>query len=59
MIPHSGWAVESERIYRQYPPRSALRATRAIWHDWDFKGFYGLVLRRDDTWSALYSGWMD
>lgn len=56
---HCGWAVETERIYRQYPQRSALRATRAIWRDWDFEGFYGLVLSRDDTWSALYSGWMD
>lgn len=56
---HAGWAVETERIYRQYPLNSPLRGTRAIWKDWDFEGFYGLVLRRDETWSSLYTGWND
>lgn len=56
---HCGWAVETERVYRQYPLNSPLRGTRAIWKDWDFEGFYGLVLRRDDAWSALYTGWND
>ena len=54
---HCGWAVETERIYRQYPLNSPLRATRAIWRDFDFEGFYGLVLRRDPSWSSLYTGW--
>jgi hypothetical protein len=54
---HCGWEVETERIYRQYPLLSPLRATRTIWRDWDFEGFYGLVLKRDQSWSALYSGW--
>lgn len=54
---HAGWEVETERIYRQYPRLSPLRATRTIWRDWDFEGFYGLVLKRDPTWSSLYSGW--
>lgn len=54
---HAGWAVESERIYRQYPLRSVLRSTRRIWRSWDFEGFYGLVLRPDRTWSSLYTGW--
>ncbi len=54
---HCGWAVETERIYRQYPLNSPLRGTRAIWKDWDFEGFYGLVLRRDSAWSSLYTGW--
>lgn len=54
---HCGWAVETERIYRQYPLNSPLRGTRAIWKDWDFEGFYGLVLRRDASKSSLYAGW--
>lgn len=56
---HCGWAVETERIYRQYPLNSPLRGTRAIWKSWDFEGFYGLVLRRDDSKSSLYTGWND
>ncbi len=56
---HCGWAVETERIYRQYPLNSPLRATRAIWRDWDFEGFYGLVLSRDSSWSSLYTGWSE
>lgn len=54
---HAGWDVVVERTYRQYPLRSALRGTRRIWRSWDFEGFHGLVLRRDPTWSSLYSGW--
>jgi hypothetical protein len=56
---HCGWAVETERVYRQYPLNSPLRGTRAIWKNWDFEGFYGLVLRRDASWSSLYTGWKD
>lgn len=54
---HSGWAVDQERVYLQYPRRHPLSATRAIWREWDFEGFYGLVLRRDPSWSSLYTGW--
>ena len=57
LFAHAGWRVESERIYRQYPLRSPLRATRALWVDWDFEGFYGAVLVPDDRWSSLYQDW--
>ncbi|MEK7388069.1 MAG: methyltransferase domain-containing protein [Elusimicrobiota bacterium] len=56
---HCGWAVETERIYRQYPLHTPLRATRAIWRAYDFEGFYGMVLYRDSAWSSLYTGWDD
>lgn len=56
---HCGWAVETERVYRQYPLNSPLRGTRGLWKSFDFEGFYGLVLRRDDSKSSLYSGWQD
>ncbi|MFH1724210.1 MAG: methyltransferase domain-containing protein [Elusimicrobiota bacterium] len=54
---HTGWKVERERIYRQYPRGSWLAMTKHVWRDWDFEGFYGVVLSRDDTWSSLYTGW--
>lgn len=54
---HAGWAVETERIYRQYPLRSSLRATAPLWRRHDFEGFYGLVLKPDPAWSSLYTGW--
>ena len=57
LFAHTGWRVESERIYRQYPLRSPLRATRALWASHDFEGFYGVVLSRDDSWSSLYADW--
>jgi len=57
LFAHTGWRVETERIYLQYPARSALRATRALWAGHDFEGFYGAVLSRDDSWSSLYADW--
>lgn len=57
LFAHTGWRVENERIYRQYPLRSPLRATRALWAGHDFEGFYGVVLSRDDSWSSLYADW--
>ena len=57
LFAHTGWKVEKETIYRQYPRYSPLRATRALWARWDFEGFYGAVLSRDDAWSSLYDSW--
>lgn len=54
---HAGWKLERERVYRQYPLRSPLRLTRPVWASWDFEGFYGAVLTRDDSWSSLYRSW--
>lgn len=57
LFAHTGWRVEAEQVYRQYPRRSALSATRPLWARWDFEGFYGAVLSRDDSWSSLYKDW--
>lgn len=57
LFAHTGWKVQQETIYRQYPRYSPLRATRSLWARWDFEGFYGAVLSRDDTWSSLYGSW--
>ena len=53
----SGWKVEREEIYRQYPLRSPLRAARSAWRRYDFEGFYGAALSRDESWSNLYESW--
>lgn len=57
MFQHAGWKVEREAVYLQYPRWSWLLLTRWIWRRWDFEGFYGAVLSRDSSWSALYTDW--
>jgi hypothetical protein len=57
LIKHSGWGVKYERIYRQYPVRGALRITKGLWGKFDFEGFYGMILEKDDTWSSKYADW--
>lgn len=54
---HSGWTIVDEKIYLQYPQKSWLRITRALWKYRDFEGFYGVILKRDNTWSKLYDSW--
>lgn len=54
---HSGWTVAHEQIYLQYPKRGLLRLLQSVWRRFDFEGFYGIILTRDDQWSKQYSGW--
>jgi len=54
---HSGWDVVKEKIYLQYPKKSFLRITKPLWRKFDFEGFYGLILKRDNTWSSRYLNW--
>lgn len=55
---HSGWAIEAERIYLQYPKRSLFRFLwKRYWRHYDFEGFYGVILKPDKSWSDLYDGW--
>jgi hypothetical protein len=54
---HSGWAVKHEQIYLQYPRLNILRMTSPAWRRYDFEGFYGLILTRDETWSSRYTDW--
>ena len=57
LFKHTGWKVEREQTYLQYPRRSPLGATKAAWRKYDFEGFYAASLSRDDTWSSLYEDW--
>ena len=56
---HSGWKVEAERIYLQYPRRSLFTPLlKNYWRSRDFEGFYGAILSRDKSLSELYNGWV-
>lgn len=57
VLKHSGWNIVDEKIYLQYPRRSLFRLTKPLWKKLDFEGFYGMVLKRDDTWSSQYLDW--
>jgi len=54
---HSGWSILQERIYLQYPKRGSFWFTKALWKRFDFEGFYGMILTKDDTWSSRYIDW--
>lgn len=57
LIKHSGWKVVQEKFYLQYPKRGFLYFTKPLWKRFDFEGFYGLIVKKDDAWSAKYSDW--
>lgn len=54
---HSGWKVVYNQVYRQYPQFGIMSITQPWWKRFDFEGFYGMILVRDDTWSSLYKDW--
>lgn len=54
---HSGWSVFSEQIYRQYPRKNIFYLTRSVWQRLDFEGFYGVILKKDSTYSSQYLDW--
>ena len=55
---HSGWAIQADKIYLQYPKRSLFRfLLKRYWQRRDFEGFYGAILKPDKSWSDLYDGW--
>jgi len=57
LIRHSGWSIIDEQIYLQYPKRGFFRIAKPIWKRFDFEGFYGLILKRDNSWSSKYLDW--
>lgn len=57
IVRHSGYDIVKERVYLQYPKRSFYRLTKYLWRRFDFEGFYGLILKRDNSWSSKYSDW--
>ena len=54
---HCGWGIAHEKIYIQYPKKGPFRMTKPLWQKYDFEGFYGLILKKDDTWPSRYLDW--
>lgn len=54
---HCGWDILKEKIYRQYPMSGFLAITKYFWRKFDFEGFYGVILKKDDRWSSRYMDW--
>jgi len=57
LVRHSGWNIAQERIYLQYPKWGLFWITKFFWRRFDFEGFYGMILTKDDTWSSRYMDW--
>jgi len=53
----AGWNVAFEKIYFQHPKKHWLQVTKPYWKKYDFEGFYGAILTRDNSWSHLYKDW--
>lgn len=54
---HSGWERVRDAVYFQYPKTGFWRITKPLWRKFDFEGFYGLILKKDSTWSSKYRDW--
>lgn len=53
----SGWKISYSEQYTQYPKRGPLYFLKYLWEKYDFRGFYGVILERDLTYSKLYKDW--
>ena len=43
--------------YTQYPKYSPLTLFRFLWRKFDFDGFYGVILQKDNTVLKKYADW--
>ena len=53
----SGWKIEFEDVYLQYPTTFPLNLTKRLWRKYDFEGFYGVILSKDNAISDRYKDW--
>ena len=53
----SGWEVKYERIYLQYPKRSLFRCIKFLWNIFDYEGFYGAILVKNNELPSKYRDW--
>jgi len=58
---HSGWKVTFSKVYYQYPKGWPIVSSllRWFWNVNDFEGFWGAILKKDQTFSDLYQDWED
>jgi len=57
ILKHSGWDVAEEATYLQYPKTGLLAMTRPLWRRFDFEGFYGAILKKNNAYSEKYMDW--
>lgn len=50
----SGWKIKKSVEYLQYPRYGFFRLTKILWKKFDFEGFYGVILEKDDTFKKKY-----
>jgi len=53
----SGWKIVKSVRYTQYPKKNLFGVTRYLWRRFDFDGFYGVILQKDDSISKNYTNW--
>jgi hypothetical protein len=53
----SGWKIVKQVRYTQYPKYHPLSIMRYLWRRFDFDGFYGVILQKDDSISKRYQSW--
>lgn len=53
----SGWKIEFEDVYKQYPTTFPFNLTKKLWRKYDFEGFYGVILSKDNIISDRYKDW--
>lgn len=53
----SGWRILFSDQYTQYPKRGLFNLMKFEWRRFDFDGFYGVILEKDDSFSKRYLDW--
>jgi len=53
----SGWSIVDSAIYTQYPNRTPVTLLRYLWRKYDYDGFYGVILEKDESISKQYQSW--
>lgn len=53
----SGWKIAKSIRFTQYPKNNPLTLLRYLWRKFDFDGFYGVILQKDDSISKRYQDW--
>ena len=53
----SGWKIVKSSKYLQYPTKNPLVLLKHVWKKFDFLGFYGVILEKDDSITNLYKDW--
>lgn len=59
LFKHSGWKCVYQETYLQYPQKHYYRFLKKKWREFDFEGFWGVILERDPTWAGCYTDWQE